>query len=402
MSWFRRRAAGRCRATVRPQLEQLEDRRVPAVTYHGGPLLSHVAIEPLFIGSYWNTSAGAQQASQLDAYLSFLSNSSYMDMLNEYNVGRGGLLDNGFVDTSASGAVLADTTIRTLIDRDIQRGALQPPNPSRLYVVFTAPNVDVTYQGGDSRTTFLGYHDSFTDSGGQSVCYAVLPHPIGNGDITGLNDFQTLTNMASHEVAEAATDPDGTGWYDTRTGEEIGDLAQGRGDSGTLNGYDVQGEWSAQRKAAVLPAGTVTTGPDLVLPPAPPAATGFSKVAGILAQSDEFFAHLVEEDYAQLLGRTPGQGELNYWLGVLKQGGTDEQVLAGFVSSPEYYRRAGGTNAGWINALYRDVLGRAADPSGESFWLGQLATGVSRSTVALAVADSAEHEALVVARDYGT
>ena len=39
-----------------------------------------------------------------------------------------------------------------------------------------------TYQGGDSLTDFLGYHDSFRASDGLPVYYAVLPHPVGNGE----------------------------------------------------------------------------------------------------------------------------------------------------------------------------------------------------------------------------
>ena len=31
-------------------------------------------------------------------------------------------------------------------------------------------------------------------------------------------------NLASHEVTEATTDPEGTAWWQTTTGEEIGDL----------------------------------------------------------------------------------------------------------------------------------------------------------------------------------
>src|SRR5262249_30573642 len=66
---------------VRPRLEQLEDRRLLAVTYHGGALLAQVEVEPVFYGPYWNSAAGQQQASDLDNFLSFLTNSSYMDML---------------------------------------------------------------------------------------------------------------------------------------------------------------------------------------------------------------------------------------------------------------------------------------------------------------------------------
>src|SRR5205807_984482 len=109
-----------------------------------------------------------------------------------------------------------------ILDGDIANGSLQAPDANRLYVVFTPPNVDVTYQGQDSATNFYGYHDAFTNSAGQRVYYVVISHPIGNGDFYSLDDFDTLTSTTSHEVAEGVTDPDSSAWYDGRTGDEIG------------------------------------------------------------------------------------------------------------------------------------------------------------------------------------
>ena len=36
------------------RVEQLEARQVPAVTFHGGPILPHVEVVPLFLGRDWN------------------------------------------------------------------------------------------------------------------------------------------------------------------------------------------------------------------------------------------------------------------------------------------------------------------------------------------------------------
>src|SRR5207237_1137675 len=153
----------------------------------------------------------------------------------------------------AAGQVVDDKQIQTMLSQDIAAGTLPPVDANRLYVVYTEPNVEVTLDGQNSATTFAGYHNSFTTASGQNIVYAVVVNPVGNGDLRHLNDFQTLTAVTSHEVAEAVTDANGDAWYDSRTGEEIGDLAQRY--VGLLNGYAVQGEWSQQHNTVVLPTG---------------------------------------------------------------------------------------------------------------------------------------------------
>jgi hypothetical protein len=123
-------------------------------------------------------------------------------------------------------------------------------------------------------------------------------------------------------------------------------------------------------------------------------------VANALIHSDEFFTNLVTQDYMQLLHRVPSAAEVASWVSQSKGGLGDEQALAGFTSSPEYYLQAGGTDPGWLDALYRDVLGRSADAAGEANWLQVLASGASRFNVALAFATSVEHESILIAADY--
>ncbi len=384
----------------RPELEALEDRRLLAVTYHGGPLLRNVQVEPVFYGQYWNSDAGQRQASNLDSFLSFLTNSSYMDMLGEYGVGRGALVDNGIVTgTATSASSVDDTTLQQTLANAIAAGTLPTVNSNRVYVVFTAPNVDVVLGSQDSVHNFYGYHDFFADLVGDQVYYAVIAHPIGNGPFYNLDDFQTITKTVSHELAEAVTDPGGGGWFDGRTGNEIGDIANGPRDVGVLNGYVVQAEWSARQRATVLP-------PDAQWID----ATSFSsakstsavlgQVANAFTHSDEYFANLVTQDYVQLLHRAPSAAEVNAWVGLLKNGRSDEQVLADFTSSAEYDLQTSGTDQAWLDALYHDVLGRDPDAGGEAAWLQALASGTSRFSVAYGFATSVEHESIVVASDY--
>jgi hypothetical protein len=126
----------------------------------------------------------------------------------------------------------------------------------------------------------------------------------------------------------------------------------------------------------------------------------FQAVALGFLQSGEYESDLVTKNYQQYLGRTPSNAEVAYWVHALSNGATDAQVLASFLSSPEFYLRAGSSNKAWVDALYLDLLGRPADLSGESHWLQQLAAGFSLHDVALDIVNSQEHERLVVQADY--
>lgn len=71
------------------------------------------------------------------------------------------------------------------------------------------------------------------------------------------------------------------------------------------------------------------------------------------------------------------------------------EVLA--LASAEFYAESGGTNTTFVQELYRDVLGREADPSGLSYWVSRLDLGTStRASMASAVIRSSESAGLRV------
>jgi hypothetical protein len=72
-------------------------------------------------------------------------------------------------------------------------------------------------------------------------------------------------------------------------------------------------------------------------------------------------------------------------------------VLVGLVASDEYFsNRGGGTNSGFLNALYQNLLQRPADPAGLNAWMQQLNNGTSRATVARAFVTSQEYRTNLV------
>src|SRR5207237_3458720 len=163
--------------------------------------------------------------SQVDGFLQYLPTSAYMSVLQKYNVGNGSF-ENDVVlaQNPPNGQSIDDSQIRQILDSEIAQHQLAAPSANQLYVFFTAPGVTVTAGGQNSVRDFAGYHDTFRDSAGASVYYAVVPYPTGSIAKVQLTDFQQLTAILSHEISEAITDPDTqTGWFDAHNGE-IGDI----------------------------------------------------------------------------------------------------------------------------------------------------------------------------------
>ena len=95
-----------------------------------------------------------------------------------------------------------------------------------------------------------------------------------------------------------------------------------------------------------------------------------------IESSYEYLCNLVTGIYQHSLNRTPDPGGLSHWVGVLQGGATIEQVIEGFIASPEFYQvQGGGTNAGFINVFYQDILGRQPDAAGYAYWLNGMNNG---------------------------
>lgn len=234
--------------------ESLEDRCVPVVTYHGGYMLTHVEAQSIFYGSLWSNPAYSGQVHTLDNFVKYAVQSTFMDGLTRagYGVGRG-IAHPGFTAPVklANGTRLTDASIQAAIQGLINRGKVQAPNGSSLYIFWVQPNVVVTSPSGNSINDFVGYHDAFlgTNLAGHSleINYAVLPYPggtVGNGTTDGLSTIDELTSTAAHEIAESATDPgiNSTAWYDDTLDGEVADI--------TDDSYGRQDGWYFQLVAA--------------------------------------------------------------------------------------------------------------------------------------------------------
>jgi uncharacterized repeat protein (TIGR01451 family) len=133
----------------------------------------------------------------------------------------------------------------------------------------------------------------------------------------------------------------------------------------------------------------------------PPLANVVSQVAFTFAHSPEYYANFViKPAFLSLLGRAAADSDLAFYTQKMQNGLTDQQLEATFVASDEFYANAGGTDKDWIDQAYLKLLGRAATGDDETFWTGQLASGMSRGQVALLIANSAENDTLLITADY--
>lgn len=129
------------------------------------------------------------------------------------------------------------------------------------------------------------------------------------------------------------------------------------------------------------------------------AGEGRGQVAAAFVASTEAHQTIVRNDYQLMLLRQPDAAGLAYWTNQLNNGAFNESVLGLFGGSPEYYanpKKGNNNDATFITSLYKDILGRTAQPSEVAYWTGRLATGTPRSNMGNIIAFSHEYHLKVV------
>ena len=103
-------------------------------------------------------------------------------------------------------------------------------------------------------------------------------------------------------------------------------------------------------------------------------------VAYGFAASGERETQRINGDYETFLGRAADSGGLNYWLNAFLHGSTNENLIGGFVGSPEYYiatNKGRGDPRQWINAAHQDIFHRAASAGDLPFSLSFFNPGIN-------------------------
>jgi len=145
------------------------------------------------------------------------------------------------------------------------------------------------------------------------------------------------------------------------------------------------------------PASANGSGTDIAKPvtPATPPATEATPAVKPAAEKPAIACvtdvDSVTQSYFVALQRKPDEGGLQNWVNVIQQGETRLGVLKRILQSAEFIAsREQLGNQEFVESLYRSFFDRDPDAAGLASWVGNLDNGGSRSTVAIAFADSEE------------
>ncbi len=134
-------------------------------------------------------------------------------------------------------------------------------------------------------------------------------------------------------------------------------------------------------------------------------------VGGSEFRTDEvtsFFANYLHPTCKELMALectssigVPTSAELANTLSSFEGGQTEEDIIAGVLSSPQYYQDHGSSQTGLIKGVYQDLLGRAATDAEVSAALAEYTNDLSgHQTFAKAIVSSLAYQDLVVSLDY--
>lgn len=86
--------------------------------------------------------------------------------------------------------------------------------------------------------------------------------------------------------------------------------------------------------------------------------------------------------YTAIFNRAPDQAGLNFWTAQIDAGKSFASVAAGFAQHEVFTTGIGALdNAGYVSALYTNILGSAGDTAGIAYWTARLAAGESKAAI---------------------
>jgi hypothetical protein len=236
--------------------------RSPIVDYGGGRLLTSAKIVTVSFAGDDTTLIGRLQ--EFDDTITATpwwqaSTSEYCEQPNGPCIGPGAGGGHVVLNETAAASYVdhesgMNSTIVQFIQSHITDGTFPQPDDQTIYVIFFPPGTNITLDGDTSCSSFGAYHYAAKFAVGDAgamvdAAYAIEPR---------CNYGETfLTQAASHELIEAATDTDFTTGYlmqdesFCRYGCEVGDLCDHPWgsvyDTMTLSSYDGGAPYTLQR-----------------------------------------------------------------------------------------------------------------------------------------------------------
>jgi len=258
------------------------------LSYYGGPVISNLQVVVVF----WGPDVYPAVTDGIAGFFQNITNSAYLDLLSEYDTNvtpiGGGTGSNQSIGRGTYGGSftiapsVCNVTPCTITDDQVQAellsqlNAAQLPTPeldsngnvNTLYMIYFPPGVTIELENFSSCVQFCAYHNSTNSTfNSKTLVYGVMPDfspPDGCRQGCGSGtDFENITAVSSHEIAEAVTDIDAASnspyspplaWIDSAFGTgEIGDICNHEDSPVSTPGgtFTVQLLWSNQQNACV-------------------------------------------------------------------------------------------------------------------------------------------------------
>ena len=121
------------------------------------------------------------------------------------------------------------------------------------------------------------------------------------------------------------------------------------------------------------------------------------QIVTAIQNSTEYRTDAVDSLYQQVLGRVPDPVGLTGSLAFLQQGGTLSQLESMLLSSNVFFTvKGGGTDSGFVSALYQVALNRTVDSGGVQIFGLALTSGAPRASIVADLLNSSESQTLEV------
>jgi hypothetical protein len=222
------------------------------VSTSNGATFTNVQVQLILWGSVWNDPATVPSASQVVGAVSSILSGPYMNKLGQYGAGQGSLAGAWILSSPNPNNPFSDSDVADMTWNLIDNGNFPEPDDSgggsQLLMFIMPPGVATTSPFGGEHSTA---HDTdLFDGDDQPYAW-----------VTNDGTIDTVTQIFSHELAEAVSDPAGDAWQvdprNSSSWHEICDVCQSVAD---LNGVSVASYFSASDGACVIP-GLQSTGP---------------------------------------------------------------------------------------------------------------------------------------------
>jgi hypothetical protein len=116
------------------------------------------------------------------------------------------------------------------------------------------------------------------------------------------------------------------------------------------------------------------------------------QVTEAIIDSPEHRGLEVDYYYETFLGRAADMAGYNSWVNDFRGGADEADVVQGILTSPEFLTEHSDATS-FVQALYQDLLGRAADAAGQASWVAQLNAGTTQAAVVSGILRSTESAA---------